>query len=143
MPAAVPLIIGAAEKAQLQQLRELAARYPVEMPGLLARIETVAGKRRHMRQMNRQTIQLPVLFFVTFSIETGRPCGVARHMSMSVKREGRAPVPEAVWMAAEELGFTGSLEACTVWLETLSDGGIAVNVVQPVAGGAAESATRQ
>jgi hypothetical protein len=142
MTVSVPLIIGPDEKAKLQQLRELAAQHPVDMPALMAQIKTAKGRYRHKRQMTRQTIRLPSMlgaaFFVTFSIETGHPQGIMRHMSMSVLRQdvqGRMPRPEGVWMVAEELGFTGCLEACAVWIEDLSDGGKAANIVQPIAAG--------
>jgi hypothetical protein len=145
MPVSVPLIIGPDEKARLQQLRELAAQHPIDMPALLERLKTAEGKYRHNRQMTRQTVRLPSIlgaaFFVSFSIETGHPGGrIMRHMSMSVLRhdvQDRVPHPAAVLMAAEELGFTGGLKACAVWPETLSDGDTAINVVQPVAAGEA------
>lgn len=70
---------------------------------------------------------------VTFSIETGHPIGTARHMSMSSPAAGRVPIPEAVWMAAAELGFTGSIEQCMTWPEQLQGHGVAINVVQPMA----------
>ena len=54
-------------------------------------------------------------------------------MSMSSRRRGRAPTPEAVWMICEELGFVGSIQQCRVWLEDMQDGDKAVNVAQPVA----------
>ena len=127
-----PLLLGPDECAALQELRELAAATPVDMPPLLQRLKTGEGKAAHMRQMNAQSIEIPVGYLVTFSIETGHPAGVCRHMSMSSPVEGRVPIPEAVWMVAEELGFSGSLEACAVWLEDLQGHGKAVNVVQPL-----------
>ena len=90
-------------------------------------------KAKHMKQMTRQTIQIPMNFLVTFSVETGQPMGVCRHMSMSVDQEGRTPSPEALWMVAEEFGFVGSLQDCKVWKEDLQGHGIAINIVQPVA----------
>jgi hypothetical protein len=146
----VPLIIGPDEKVLLQQLRELAALHPVDMPALMERLKTVYGRFLHRQQMNKQTVRLPsalaAAFFVTFSIEVGHPCGTARHMSMSVKREDlpapeaqdRVPHPVGVEMVAAEFGFAGGLEACAVWRETLSDGGVAINVLQPIAAAAAE-----
>jgi hypothetical protein len=58
---------------------------------------------------------------------------MVRHMSLSSTWHGRMPIPEAVWMVCDELGFTASLDACNVWLEDIGDGDRAVNVVQPVA----------
>jgi len=129
-----PLVVGPDEKSALQQLRELAAQKPVNMDGLLERLQDPAKKRRHMQQMTAQTIPIPFAYTVTFSIEIGHPGGAtARHMSMSVLRDGRLPRPEAVWMICEQLGFIGSLQQCdAVFIERLSDGGDAVNVVQVI-----------
>jgi hypothetical protein len=129
----MPLLIGPTERAQLAQLRELAACHPVDMTTLAARVRTNRGKRIHMRQMSKQTVYLPTAYAVTFSIETGHPGGTIRHMSMSVHREGRVPNRHAVWMVAEELGFVGGLEACAaIWPEELAGHGKAINVVQSV-----------
>ena len=85
-----------------------------------------------MARMTAQTITLPLSFMVTYSVEIGHPAGRCRHLSVSIEQEGRAPGAEAVWMIAEEFGFYGSLESCTVWLEELRGRqSIAVNVVQP------------
>ena len=136
MVTAAPLIIGPDEKAKLRQLRELTEQHPMDMREVIVRIRTAAGMRRHMREMRRRTVQLPTAFFVTFSIETGHPCGMARHLSMSVLRPGlpdRVPSPEAVWMVAtEEFGFTGRMEDCAVWPEDVGGGRRAINVVQPL-----------
>src|SRR5262245_25719112 len=130
-----PLLVGPKERVALQQLRQFAASRPVQMVGLLERLKKPKEKRRHMARMTEQTIDIPLAYAVTFSIELGHPCGAARHMSMSVKRDGRLPRPEAVWMVAEELGFVGALDQCTVWLEELQGHGQAVNVVQPLTAG--------
>jgi len=128
-----PLLVGPIEKLALADLAKLAAAHPVDMKGLTKRIESQEGKARHMAQMTAQTVHIPVAYLVTFSIETGHPAASqCRHMSMSVARAGRVPLPQAVWMVAEELGFTGSLQACTVWVEDLQGHGKAINVVQPV-----------
>jgi len=129
-----PLIITPEATADLHRLRNTAARKPIDMQEVLRRLATPRGKRLHMAQMEAQTIVIPGPwdFFVTFSIETGPPAGVCRHMSMSIKRDGRVPSVAAVWMVCEELGFSGGIEACRVWPEQLSDGGTAINVVQPL-----------
>jgi hypothetical protein len=129
------LIIGEHEKAALAELRRLAAENPVNVVGLFERIQTPDGKRAHMAQMDAQTVDLPMTYLVTFSIENGHPIGTCRHMSMSSTRKGRAPNQYAVWMVAEELGFVVGLETCTVWTENLQRGAeraIAINVVQPL-----------
>jgi hypothetical protein len=126
-----PLFVGPDEKAALAQLREKAAADPVDVSDLNERLKDPVEELRHRDRMNALSVRLPFAYFVTFSIETGHPAGIARHMSMSVGREGRVPTPEAVWMIAEMLGFVGGLERCElVWMEKLRDGGDAVNLVQ-------------
>ena len=106
----------------------MAAEHPVDMQKLIKVIDTQAGNRR---QMTKQSVPIPMTCLVTFSIELGHPGGhSARHLSMSVGREGRVPSPAGVWMLAEVLGFTGALDQCVVWLERLQEHGEAVNVVQ-------------
>lgn len=134
-----PFLLGPDERAALQELRKRASRDPVDMPGLLERLATPAGKRAHMDRMNRLSLQLPFGYVLTYSIERGHPSGTCRHMSLSSPNPARLPLPAAVWMVAEELGFSGSLADCAVWLEELQRGGPedpkhqAVNVVQPLA----------
>lgn len=134
-----PLIIGAAQRAQLRILREQAAERPVDVRGLAERLKAPEAKDAHMDHMNDQTLNLPTAFMVTFSIEFGHPVGAARHMSLSSVRPGRLPTKEAVWMVAKELGFISGLDACTIWLENLQRGPTerdraqAVNVVQVLA----------
>jgi hypothetical protein len=125
------LFVGPDERKALAALRDLAVANPVEVRGLMKRIKTPDGKAAHMRQMGAQSLVLPVAFIVTFSIETGHPVGVCRHMSISVPHAERVPHPAAAWMVAEALGFEGGLESCTVWPEDLAQGK-AVNIVQPV-----------
>jgi hypothetical protein len=129
-----PLLIGDDVRAELAKLRTSAADKPVDMPALIEQLKTKDGRRRHKDAMTRQTVIIPGPwpFYVTYSIETGHPCGTCRHMSMSIGRKDRVPHPVGVWMVAEELGFSGGLGACVVWPEPLSDGGVAINVVQPL-----------
>jgi hypothetical protein len=130
------LIVGASQVAALAALRLLAAKSPVAMPPLMERLKTPEGKRAHMAQMDVQTVEIPLGFLVTFSIETGHGAGTCRHMSMSSPKRGRLPAPEALWMVAEHLGFVGGLEACTHWIEDLQRGSgdrqQVVNLVQPI-----------
>jgi hypothetical protein len=145
--AGTPLVIGEAQRRDLAALRERAAADPSDMLVVAEQIKTPAGKRMHMDRMNALTIDIPLGYTVTFSIETGHGAGTCRHMSMASGRRDRVPTQEAVWMVAELLGFTGGLESCTLWLEELQRGpdpvkdrAKAVNVVQPLATVAAASA---
>lgn len=130
-----PLFIDDNVKTDLAILRAKAAGLPVNMIDVARLLMTKQGKREHIGRMEKQTVVIPGPwpFYVTFSIETGHPVGTCRHMSMSILRKGRVPHPVAVWMVAELLGFQGGLETCKTWLERLSDGRDAINVVQPLA----------
>lgn len=128
-----PLIIGPAERERLRQLRERAAAYPLDIPRIVKAIKTKPGMAKHARRMGRLSINLPRAFGVTFSIDigTGHPAGPMRHASIRSHVSGRAPVPEAVWMICEALGFAGGLDQCMVWQEEIAmptPGGIAINV---------------
>jgi hypothetical protein len=127
-----PLIIDTGTRAELIALRERAEANPVDIASLRASIQTPAGKKAHMERMRAQTMAIPTSFTVTFSVEHGHPGGLARHMSMSCRREGRIPHPAGVWMVAQLLGFVGGLESADkVWQEQLQGcEGIAVAVLQ-------------
>jgi len=130
-------------RAQIKALIELAEANPVEIRGLLARIKGDEGKAHHMAQMSRQSIDIPLMYVVTYSIEVGHPCGKCRHMSMSVQREGRIPNEIGIWVVAQEFGFWGtSLRDCVgVWTEDLKGHGKAINIVQPYERGQIPTAT--
>lgn len=134
-----PFMIGPGEIANLKALAEVAAANPVDMDGLLERLKDPANKRRHRQQMTHQSVRLPFDYLVTFSIEINHPIGAARHLSLSSPNPDRVPRPQAVWMVAEVLGFTGVVvdseeppPASTIWLEDLEGHGKAVNLVQPI-----------
>lgn len=127
------LILGPDEKARLAALTTLAVSKPVNIREVAEKVQTATGKAEHMKAMSEQTIDLPLAYAVTFSIEEGHPIGTVRHVSVSLHgRRGLLPSPAAVWTIALELGFTGSgvEDADYVWLENLQGHGRAVNVVQ-------------
>jgi hypothetical protein len=130
---ASPLIIGQSQKSELARLREKAAAEPIDVRAVLEQVKSPQGLTAHHERMKAYTILIPTAFAVTYSIETGQPAGTCRHLSMSSARHGRTPTPEAVWMVAAELGFTGGLSACAVWQEDIGEGDQAINVVQPIA----------
>ena len=130
--AASPLILGETQRANLTQLRKKAAAEPIDVLAVIERCKSPQGQAEHFERMKAFSIPIPAAFMVTFSIETGHPSGTCRHMSMSSERRGRTPTPEAVWMIAEELGFRGGLERCSVWKEDIGAGDVAINVAQPL-----------
>src|ERR1700676_1063961 len=106
MPASAPLILTAEVRARLHRLRDFAAKRPTDMSAVMEMTKSDAGKHQHWKAMHARTMTIPGPwpFEVTFSIETNHPGGTMRHMSMSIRREGRAPHPVGAWMVAEELG---------------------------------------
>jgi hypothetical protein len=130
------LFIGPLQRALLESLRIAAQARPIHMPTLAQTMKTREGMTQYRAQMREQTITLPGRWdwIASFSIETGHPCGTARHLSVSIDRPQRVPRLEAVWMIARELGFTGAdVTACAgVWFEDLADGGKAINVLQVI-----------
>lgn len=125
-----PLILSPTEQSALANLREKAASEPIDMQAVMTALKTTDGRDAHMARMGSLTITLPSAYAVTFSVEVGHPGGTMRHMSMSSQGEGIGP--EALWMVATELGFVGSLHDCAVYPEVLAQGGIAINLVQPI-----------
>lgn len=126
------LIIGPTEQHNLNLLRQWAIDHPMSVLDIMRDTKTPQGHQKHIRRMERHTIDIPVLYCVTFSIETNHPAGTCRHMSMSSKSPGRVPTPDAVLMVADELGFVGGLDACKLWAEDIGEGDIAINLAQPV-----------
>lgn len=128
-----PLVIDEEVRGQIKALVQLAEANPVEMAGLLEKLKDPAKKKEHMAQMTRQTIQIPLAYWATYSIEHGHPCGTCRHLSMSVARKDRAPNEVGLWMVAQEFGFWGTMKDCVgVWPEELQGHGMAINIVQPI-----------
>lgn len=158
-PRPAPLMLTSRVVTDLRSLRRLAASKPLRMAVVEAAMATEDGARRHHDQMRRQSVKIPVpglpemawrtdggtmvllsagpekhpMFFrVTFSVEVGHPAGTCRHMSVSINRPGRIPSPECAWRIGLELGFEGGLTHCQGWTEEMSDGVMAVNLIQPV-----------
>ena len=129
-----PLVITPQVSQALAALREMAEAHPINVQAVLRDLQTEPGRRDYFERMRRRTMTIPgpFSFNVTYSVETGNRVGTLRHLSMSVRRRNRVPRPEAIWLVAEQMGFTGGLDACETWPETLADGEIAVNVVQPL-----------
>lgn len=128
-----PLLITSEIKAKFAKMREVAESLPIDIKELMETIKVPALRAQHMRKMRLQTVEIPgpYAFYVTYSVEDGHPVGRCRHLSMSIDREGRVPSTAAVWMVAGDFGFTGELCTCeAIWVEDLSDGGKAVNLVQ-------------
>ena len=133
MTADAPLLITPDVVASFESLRAAGEANVLNIHEIKKQRSTEVGRMRHMAQMTAQTVKIPghYDFYVTFSVESGHPGGNVRHMSMSVARDGRVPSPSAVSLVSKFFGFEGELSACdAMWIENLSDGGEAVNIIQ-------------
>lgn len=126
------LILGPLEKAKITALREKAAFSPIPESEMQERAAAYA-EGRQISGFNEYSIELPVGFRLTFTIEQHRP-GPMRHMSMSSSRPGSTPHPEMVKMVMSELGYINPLERCIVTEEPTDIGSIAINVIEPLDG---------
>lgn len=133
-----PFLIDAATKQRLHRLRQLAelnpfnekffedaARAGNDKDDPNSRTET------HVLIMNDFTMELPFGYTVTFTIEALKT-GRQRHLSMASPIAGRIPLPEAIQMVADELGFEQPMKEWTTYMEEFKPGHHAVNVVETI-----------
>lgn len=128
-----PLIITKEVDAALHVLKEKAEQNIIDINEIVLLIKTTEGKQQHLNNMTAQTVMIPGPwnFFVTYSVEIGHPCGKCRHLSVSIERAGRVPSVYAVQLISKYLGFVGDLKSAdAVYSEKMSDGGIAINIIQ-------------
>ena len=102
-----PFVITTRIKEELRLLRRAAGWQPVDV------------RTPRKGQLEAQTVVIPAPWAlrVTFAIEIGHRAGGMRRVRVSVDRPGRVPPTSAVGMIANELGFQGGLEGCTVAAE--------------------------
>jgi hypothetical protein len=132
--------IGREEAARLERLRIFAVTHPLYMPQVRALMRTLEGEKLHMKAMAEHSVELPLGYLVTFSIETGHPFGTCRHMSMSSSVPSMAPSAQTAWMVAQRLGFVVGVHRCDVWIEELERDNkkySAVNLIQLLTAGSA------
>lgn len=131
MPA---LLIGEAERAQIAELRAVAAANPRDVHASQAAADQdLVAFRDAMRTMS---VFLPIGFAVTYTQEiqpNAPPPGLCHHISISVDRPDYLPSEAAVEMILEEFGMKPLKEAQGVWVEDISPGERSVNVLQLVA----------
>jgi hypothetical protein len=128
MPA---LIIGETERARIAELRAVAAANPFDARAAQATADRdMAAFRDWMKTLS---VDLPVGYTVVYSHEiqpNAPPPGICHHISISVERAAKLPSPEAVEMILEEFGMKPLKDAHGVWVEDISPGEKAVNVLQ-------------
>lgn len=128
-----PMLIDEDLRARLRDLAKKAEQNVVPMLRLAQLTENPKGPglEAHMQQMVAQTMDIPMCYCVTYSVEE-QPFGLARHMSLSITTPGaRIPHPVALWEVACLLGFWGNLCDCdSVYPEPQTQ---AINLVQRMA----------
>lgn len=78
----------------------------------------------------KRQLYIPMGFILVYSIEQHPEGDWFHHVSMSSGAKGRAPLPQAIDMALEAMGIPERInDAVHVWLEDLSGGEKAVNVL--------------
>lgn len=85
---------------------------------------------------NDLTVTIPNGYRVTYTEEYQRPDVRCRHMSVSVEdgKPGTGPNPHAVVEICKMIGFKNQLQECAVYVGTLKDGRLVINVVEPLSG---------
>lgn len=98
---AIALVIGEQQRAEIAHLMQFAERRKVP----LSKMKLIAdGKLDPIGDDPDFRLFLPMGFRVVFSIEE-HPGGTMKHLSISVRKKGRWPSPEAVDMIAKEFGI--------------------------------------
>lgn len=129
------LMIGARERSEISSLILKASTRITP----LADMERAANHKTRtgdaFNAMNEaSTIDLPIGYAVTYTHEE-QPGAICRHMSISVDgKPGTGPSPHAVAMIMEEFGFKNPLSAAFTYLDTLRDGRLVINVIEPLDG---------
>jgi hypothetical protein len=127
------LLIGETERAKIAELRAVAAANPFQVAGLMAAAREDVGAVRDMMRM--QSLRLPVGFRVAFSHElqpNAPPPGLCAHISVSVDRPGALPDVHAVEMILDAFGMRPLADSHGVWVEDISPGERAVNILQMI-----------
>lgn len=129
------LMIGAKEKAAIAELIDKALLRPTPRD-VMERATAHKNKTGDaFNAMNEaSTIELPIGFAVTYTHEE-QPGAVCRHMSVSVDgKPGTGPDPHAVAMLMEEFGFKNRFGEAFMHLDTMRDGSLVINVIEPLDG---------
>lgn len=129
------LIIGPAEQEAIAALIAKAAAHvtPLEQVrrGAEFRDKTGVGSNAYNEA---STIDIPMGFSVTYTHEE-QPGAVCRHMSVSVLGQpSHGPNPLMVSELMKAFGFKNPFGRVPIWLDTLEDKRVVVNVVEPLDG---------
>lgn len=129
------LMIGAKEREAIAELVEKAALRVMPLADMKRAADHKQRTGDAFNAMNEaSTIDIPIGFAVTYTHEQ-QPGAVCRHMSVSVDgKSGTGPSPHAVGMLMEEFGFKNRFGEAFMHLDTLRDGRLVINVIEPLDG---------
>lgn len=125
------LVIGPAEFEQIAELRAVAAAMPLHAMGMVA--ASAQDEAAFRDAMRTHAIFIPHGFAVVYTHEiqpNAPPPGLFHHISISVNTHGKLPSPEAVETILEAFGMQSLNASDGVWIEDISQGEKAVNVLQ-------------
>lgn len=140
-----PLLLTEQLREEMIQIRTRAAERVVDMVAL----QWNNNHASHREQMSEQSMLIPPGFIMVYSVEEHPTAGKARHLSLTSPEPTQMPNQKTVWEVAKVMGFRGGqgwmkgFEACDrIWIEGLNQG-VAVNLVQLLAGELSEPHRRQ
>lgn len=127
------IIIGSEAAAAFAELRTRAEANVLDVHEIIRKMETDEGRAEHKAMMTEQTVTIKGLtdFYVTYNVESGHKAGTVRHISMSISPGNTLPPTGTALFVSGYLGFVGNLcDADSIYVEDLSDGGRAINIIQ-------------
>lgn len=125
------MIIGPEERAKIAELLALAAANIHDPERIIAATADPAGEAAHRDMMAMHSIDLPIGYVVTYSLER-QPPGLCHHISVSIDRPNQKPSLDAVGMILEAFGMEPIMNSARFWLEEIPPAFRVVNIVQIV-----------
>lgn len=132
-----PLIIDNQARALISVSMAHAMRSPVSHAALVEISEMAKKNPVGGLVLNRDhTVPIPACYTATYTVEEQMPGVLFRHLSVAIidGQPDRGPHPLVMDEIMREYGFHNDRENVQGWLETLEDGRLAVNVLEPLDG---------
>lgn len=129
------------DAAQMAALRQLSEENVIPFAEMMDRVRQVQ-LGIHVPGFDNRTIHLEWGWSITYTVEEHRPGTPCRHLSVASPKAGKVPLPMVMQMVLDRFGFTHrvadeqgqALEHPLIYVEGLSNGGHAVNVIEPLSG---------
>jgi hypothetical protein len=122
-----PLIVTDTERALIRGMIAHAERNVISIERFQ---RMIIGEEKPVGDDPDFVCVIPLGYRCVFTLDE-QPCGLCRHLSVSVLGQGAAPNPAAVEMLAAEFGFRGGVkDMFAVWTEPVPPKKVAVNFLQ-------------